>query len=119
MSRGFVAALLSGLACPGAGQIYNRQYVKGGILAAITLIIVGAVFYLTWTGMSEATSSMPPEEVLLDLFGIARRVLESNRETFLRLTAAFAVVWVYGMVDAYVCGGRVKDLDTPGTRGSL
>lgn len=106
MNRKVVAALLSGLVCPGAGQLYNGQRVKGGALMAAVLVILALLFHETWGALYDMLMSMPPEEALSDPFGLARRVIEHDKAFYDRATVALGAAWVYGMVDAYVCGGR-------------
>ena len=106
MKRRAIAALLSGLACPGAGQIYNRQYIKGGILVAATLAMVAVLFFKVWGAMLDAVASVPPDELLSDVFGLAHRIVEGQGDFYGGLGWAFFAVWLYGVVDAYVMGGR-------------
>jgi TM2 domain-containing membrane protein YozV len=102
LSRKLTAAALSGLVCPGAGQLYNRQRVKGAALIAATLGLVAAMTYGAADAVFQAVSVMPPDEVLNDLYGLARRILEENARLFRATGWALLAVWVYGIVDAYL-----------------
>lgn len=102
MNRKITAALLSGLACPGAGQLYNRQYMKGAVLAAATIAMLSMLVYRTWNGMLDAALNLAPDEVFKDLFGLARRVLAADKRFYDTATAALSAVWAYGIIDAYI-----------------
>ena len=102
MNRKITAALLSGLACPGAGQFYNRHYIKGASLAAAVLVILSILVYRTWDGMLDAAMSLPPDETFKDLFGLARRVLAADRKFYDTAVTALVAVWFYSIIDAYM-----------------
>jgi len=107
------AALLSGLVCPGAGQIYNRQYVKGIALVIAAVGLIAAFIYELWDAMVKVVASMPPDEVMGDLFGISHRLIEENGAAFSGIIYALIAVWVIAIVDAYVKG----DTKSPPLRG--
>jgi len=92
--------LLSALACPGAGQIYKRQFVKGGILVAASLIAVAAIVVKTWTALIKIAIGTPPEELMFDVFGMAHRVMEAESGFFYKAGMFLLVLWIYAVVDA-------------------
>ncbi len=104
MNRKTTAVLLSGLVCPGAGQIYRGMYVKGGCLIAATVGLLGAVAYKTWNAVLDIVLAIPPGEMADSLLPIARRVLESDRGFYDACGAALLLVWSIGIIDAYVFG---------------
>ena len=106
MNRKATAAALSGLVCPGAGQIYNKEYLKGGVLVAASLGLVAALLYELWDAMVKTVLSMPPEEVRGDVFGIAHRLVQENRATLSSILWALLAVWAYAVADAYIRGDR-------------
>lgn len=97
-----VAVALSGLVCPGAGQIYYRRYIRGAALVAASLGVVAAVFYITLTAMQDIIVTAPPGEALSDVSGVARMVMAQNSQFFTTLTYIFTALWVYGIIDAIV-----------------
>jgi TM2 domain-containing membrane protein YozV len=102
LNRKLAAVIRSGLVCPGAGQIYNRQRAKGGLLIAATLLMICVLAYKTWTAALDLVLSMPPEEAFNDIFGLAHRLVEMNKVFYDWTAAAFLVIWVYAVADAYI-----------------
>lgn len=95
-----VAVLLSALACPGAGQIYKRQYARGSLLIFISLAVVAAVFVKTWTAMMDIALVTPPERLMVDALGVARGIMEKEKVFFTASGYSFLAVWLYGVIDA-------------------
>jgi hypothetical protein len=112
MKRGLVSAILSGLVCPGAGQIYNRQYVKGGLMIAAALSLVSAVIYRTWEELMRLALAAAPGELLQNLAPMARRIAETNKPFYDKITILFLALWVYGVIDAYIKDKRHKSVHT-------
>jgi hypothetical protein len=106
MKRGIISAALSGLVCPGAGQLYNRQYVKGGLLMAASLSLVGAAVYRTWEEMMRLALAVEPGELFLNLAPMAHRIAETNKPFYDKVALLFLVLWVYGVIDAYIKGNK-------------
>jgi TM2 domain-containing membrane protein YozV len=101
MRRALIAASLSALVWPGAGQMVNRDVKKGLLL--IVLSAVAAAGFLSVIGFAvfEAVSRGPAagadDETLALLADVAARA-------GLRLLACGAlilVVWVFAIVDAF------------------
>ncbi len=112
MKRGLVSALLSGLVCPGAGQIYNRQYVKGALMIAAALSLTGALVYRTWEEMMRLASGVMPGELLGSVAPIAQKIAETNRPFYNKVAAIFLALWVYGVIDAFI-SGKKRDTTNP------
>jgi TM2 domain-containing membrane protein YozV len=93
------AALLSALVVPGAGQIFNRQWSKGiviailfliaslAVLVAIGLMLVGYYISLSAGNVEGAANSI-------------QKVTE-NWISLLFLTVMSVVLYIYSIVDAY------------------
>lgn len=87
---GAIAVLLS-MVCPGAGQIFNGQHVKGGILLGAWL--------LTIFGWGEAL------KLVLGFAGVHRG--EANGPlAFLGLLSL--LIWLYGLLDASSQAGKAR-----------
>jgi hypothetical protein len=107
--------LLSALVIPGTGQIYNREYGKGLILA--TAFISGFVWFSK--AVTEKVSlilAMPPEKWQQDpaalreaLMGIASK----SPQLFLTFYALMILVWVFSIVDAYISARNLKTMPPP------
>lgn len=93
------AALLSALVLPGAGQLYNRQWMKGclviflflaaslGVLIPLTLVVVNYYMHLGAGNVEAAEQSLS--------------VLSSQWIQLAFLVLASGVIYVYSIVDAY------------------
>ena len=106
MNRKVIAALLSGLACPGAGQIYNRQYLKGAMFVLAVLGLISASVYRVWDAMFEMAMAMPGDQLEGSLYPLARKVVEANGPFITRTATAVAVLWVLSVIDAYIKAGK-------------
>ena len=109
MNRRVTAALLSGLACPGAGQIYNGDKKKGAVLVALVVLVIAALVYRTWDSMLTLMVTISQEEAAKGASALARRIVESDRPFYDHVTDVFLVLWVYSVVDAYIGAGRGED----------
>jgi diadenosine tetraphosphate (Ap4A) HIT family hydrolase len=95
------AALLSGLVCPGAGQLQNRDWAKGLALIGLTLV---ALVWLMWRTTVDVLQLLPADPDLLDpllAFRLAHEVQQRNAGSFTVLTMLLVVLWIYAVVDAW------------------
>lgn len=83
-----IAAILSFVA-PGLGQLYNREWLKGGI---ILTLVLGAVAYYIWTAVNAVLMGATPEAV--------ETLLQGTGWVFIVLT----VVQIGAAVEAYLTG---------------
>jgi len=96
MKKSIAAPLCSGLVIPGLGQILNQQIRKG-------VILLGSVFLLFVAGavkLAFIITSADPSPDLVNTFP-AGVLGESDLLFMAALLAAFAVLWVYSVVDAF------------------
>jgi diadenosine tetraphosphate (Ap4A) HIT family hydrolase len=96
------AALLSGLVCPGAGQLRNGQRVKGWALIAATLAAAG---FILWKLLALVSASMPSDATLdpVDAMDLATRLAQQASSQLSWVTTVLLVLWIYGIVDAWLC----------------
>lgn len=95
------AALLSGLVCPGAGQLQNRDWAKGLVLIGLTLAAFG---WLGWRTTMDVLRLLPPDPALFDpllAFRLAHEVQQRNAGSFTLLTLLLGALWLYAVVDAW------------------
>ena len=104
MNRKTTAVLLSGLVCPGAGQIYRGAYVKGACLVAGTAGLLGAIAYKAWGAALDIAFTIPPGRIADNILPAARSVLESDRGFYDACGTALLLVWAIGVIDAYLFG---------------
>jgi diadenosine tetraphosphate (Ap4A) HIT family hydrolase len=105
-SRPLRAALLSGLVCPGAGQIQNRDYLKGVLLIGVTLVTAGWLFARLLKDILGTLPEDPSTFDPLQVFALAEEIQRRNAGSFLACTLVLLALWLYGIVDAYIRGAR-------------
>ena len=102
------AALLSGLLCPGAGQIKNGDYLKGILLIAGTLVTAGVLFVRLLTEVLRGVPEDPTAFDPLQVFALAEEIQRRNAGPFLLISLLILAFWVYGVVDAYARAARLQ-----------
>jgi hypothetical protein len=109
MKKAILSPLCSALVIPGLGQIINQHLIKGGcILFAVFILFVAGMFTL-YHLMSAAL-----KEQLINpghLPDIMHRLKAADFSALWYLLVAFALIWLYSVLDAYVTG---RKLDQPG-----
>ena len=109
MQKAIISPLCSGLVIPGLGQIINQDLKKGIIIlcAVFTLFVAGiirllqiinSVFRSGHTDLSDSQSLM------------ARLGAEDSTMLWC-LGVAFAILWIYAVVDAYRGGRKIDQLE--------
>jgi TM2 domain-containing membrane protein YozV len=96
MKKSIVAPLCSGLVIPGLGQILNQQIRKG-------VILLGSVFLLFVAGavkLAFIINSVTRQPELSETF-LGAAVGEGDLLFVAGIVAAFAILWVYSVVDAF------------------
>ena len=108
-------ALLSGLVAPGLGQIYNREYAKGGLLLFAS---IGSFLWFSRTVTQALALILPgnPEQWATDktVFREAVvKVVEKNPDMFVTFEVLIVLVWVFGILDAYFTARRRIKTNAP------
>ena len=109
MKKVLLAPLCSGVIIPGLGQIINGQLKKG-------LFILGAVFALFGIGVYRLYRMVgaaldKAERAPTDLAAFVESLKAEDPSLLWYLTAAFAALWLYSVVDSAVAGRRLDGLD--------
>jgi len=96
MKKSITAPLCSGLVIPGLGQILNQQIRKG-------LILLGLVFLLFVAGAMKLAFIITSLTRVPALAENSQTAAVSRGDLFLMagILGAFAVLWVYSVVDAF------------------
>jgi hypothetical protein len=103
------AALLSGLAFPGLGQIYLRRYLRGGIIAALALLALGVTATLTVLAFLEVLNTTQIDLSALESGTMSLHLNESSGHYFTHLvvTSLLSICcWAFSIVDAYSIGRK-------------
>jgi hypothetical protein len=112
MKKAILSPLCSAFVIPGLGQILNKELKKGGcILAGVfILFVVGTIkLFLIIKAMSETSQSNPLDQ------GAVMEHLHSADLSMLRYTIlAFALLWLYSVVDAFWKGRKLDRLEAGG-----
>ncbi|OGL43604.1 MAG: hypothetical protein A2W05_08495 [Candidatus Schekmanbacteria bacterium RBG_16_38_10] len=105
MKKTITSPLLSALVFPGAGQIKNRQALKGIIFILLTIILLLIFFYKIYAIIISSVSSPSQINISEDFVSkIETRVYEENTIWVLLLI----VVWIAGIADAYLSARNLK-----------
>ena len=106
MKKAVLAPLCSALVIPGLGQVINQHIKKGVILLALDFVFI-IVFTIKMyqlirgvVGPGVLNSDEP--EMIMD------RIMAGDHTSLVFLFAAFGVLWIYSIVDAFL-GGRKAD----------
>jgi hypothetical protein len=112
MANIVIPVLLSFLLGPGAGQLYNREYKKGALLIAGSLIVLVAAgtwyFKALQPYLPGDLSSVDPQ-AMQELVRNAAGQISSQKGTVLALfEALLTVLWLFGVVDAYLVAQKKR-----------
>jgi len=114
MKKAILSPLCSALVIPGLGQIINQHLKKGlYILSAVFILFIVGIFklYLMIQNTLKGVNLSPSD------LGIVADKLRSENYTVLScILAAFGLLWLYSVVDAYLTG---KKIDRQGEGNSL
>ena len=113
MKKAILSPLCSGLVIPGLGQVINQQVKKGiCILILVFFLFVATIveLYLIISKAFETKAAIPDSTVFIDKFAA------QNLSPLWYLLTAFAILWFYSVLDAYITG---KKLDRLGERDRL
>jgi TM2 domain-containing membrane protein YozV len=96
MKKSITAPLCSGLVIPGLGQILNQEMKKG-------LILMGLVFLVFVAGTVKLAFIIKSMTSPLDLEETSHLAQLSGGDLLFMagILGAFAIVWVYSVVDAF------------------
>ncbi len=115
MKRPLKAALVSGLVCPGFGQIMNRERAKG---TAVIVAVVGLLFWMMVRIFALTYHTMMPEGAAVDAgaFNLDPKALahlhnQAWAQNWWLLLVVMAV-WIYATVDAYLVAARQEKSNT-------
>ena len=105
MKKSIVSTLCSALVIPGLGQIINEDLKKG-------LIILGSIFVLFVAGIFELYAlvralASKPAGTEPHTYDILARIKDLDLTFAWLLLSVFFTVWIYSIVDAYICGRRM------------
>lgn len=108
MKKMVSSTLLSAFVFPGTGQLNNRQYVKGAIMIAAVLVSLGAFLIKVCQDVLKIISLTGEEKMSADLITqLAFQVQQQNAGIIQKLVIVLLIIWIYGIVDAYIYGKKI------------
>ncbi|RKZ97417.1 MAG: hypothetical protein DRQ42_09605 [Gammaproteobacteria bacterium] len=110
MENSTKAALLSALVFPGAGHVFLKKYLPGGILIGVSFIVISYIVTKTTEKALSVVEQIQNGDVPLDIAAITELVSTQSTGNDIQLlntaTTAFIICWVIGIVDSYRLGRR-------------
>lgn len=107
MKENVKAALLSAVVLPGVGQLYRGRLVKGGILVVLVTIML-LIFAVLAVLAIQDVLQVTRVSGSVDAVAVAER-LRGRLPAATVFGGIFFCIWVYGVVDAFFCGGSGSD----------
>jgi TM2 domain-containing membrane protein YozV len=107
MSKVLIPVFLAVLLGPGIGQLYNKEFKKGFFLIVISIgLLMAFSIWLSRAAMGylPADISTIDRAVLRDI--IQKHVVGENTFTFYTYQILLGLMWLYGIIDAYIGGMR-------------
>jgi hypothetical protein len=110
MKHAIVSPLLSALVLPGLGQVINRQIIKGlALMGGVTVIFLGLVVKV-FLDLSRVTGELMTSDLTMPADASAKfwvLIRQQNLTMVYVLMGLGLVLWIYGIVDAIIVGGRI------------
>jgi len=107
MKKYLLSTLSSALIVPGLGQIMNRNLKKGLIiLSVVFFLLVGTTIKLAFIIQSLVSQ---PELARFHLSDIMEKLKGEDLASFSYLITAFAIIWIYSVLDAFWMGKRLEN----------
>jgi len=105
MKKYILSPLCSALVVPGLGQIMNRNLKKGLIIMSVVFfLLVGTTIKLAFIIQSLVNQ---PELARFHLSDIMEKLKGEDLASFSYLIIAFAIIWIYSVLDAFWMGKRL------------
>lgn len=107
MKNLLIPVLLSALVLPGAGQMFNREKIKGGVLMVLFLALSVALCVLVVLGVLPHIPRDGSTMSFLEVQALGTRVMVEKGRSIEATWWAMITVWVYGILDAFL-GARAR-----------
>jgi hypothetical protein len=108
MTKSTKAALLSGLIFPGIGHIVLKQYLRGSILALVTLLAMSAMVKVVFQRAHTIVDRVVSGEIPLETGAISELVANSSNDSDSLIPSISVIVffacWLIGIIDSYRVG---------------
>ena len=112
MASVIIPVLLCFFLGPGVGQLYNKEYKKGAILIVLSFVILiaaGVWYFKALQPYLPGDLTAVDPQALQDILKNAAAQVSSKQGYILSASEALLMVlWLYGIVDAYLVAQRKK-----------
>lgn len=112
MSQALKVALISAFVFPGSGHILLKQYIRGALLAGITIVCTWILLSVALEKAQQVVLKIQSGEIPLDLARIMAEVSQltagSNTLRVDIATYVLVICWLVSIFDAYRAG-RLQD----------
>jgi hypothetical protein len=99
--------ILSGVVCPGAGQVYNRQRGKG---LAMMMATVGSSLAVVALVVRNVLRALPEDVLTLTPAQMTTLVQQARSGPLVAsCTVVLGVLWIWSVIDAYLVARRSAD----------
>ncbi|MBI4775048.1 MAG: hypothetical protein HY788_12875 [Deltaproteobacteria bacterium] len=116
MKRRLISPLVSGLVLPGTGQVLNRQPIKGIALIAGTTVLFLLILMKVLVDLNrvfQTTPDLSPDPQIIQK--LASAMSEQDHTYLMVLVILLLCVWIFSIVDAYIHGKRLDDMNNETT----
>ena len=103
MEKRYLSTFLSAVVFPGAGQIYDRHYVRGVSIIVLTSFPLIGLFYTLIKGFVVAMRDA--ERIYYSIWEFISTGLSYRGDLLLFYLLALIFLWIYAIFDAFVFRG--------------
>jgi hypothetical protein len=115
MKKSSKAALLSGLIFPGIGHIFLKEYLRGFVLAVLSLVALSVVVTIAYQHALLIVDRIISGDVAVEAAAIAQAVSNSTSaaDSLIENAAVIVLVgcWLAGIIDSYRLGAIQEESD--------
>jgi TM2 domain-containing membrane protein YozV len=112
MASLLIPVLLCFFLGPGVGQLYNKEYKKGVVLivGSLAVLIVAGVWYYKAVQpyLPADLTTVDPQALQELLKNAAGQISATKGLTLAVFEALLTILWIYGVVDAYLVAQRKR-----------
>lgn len=109
MKKKILAAFLSAAVIPGLGQAINGSIKKAGVILTLVMLTVSGGIVSLYSSLRQAAKATGRPEELFSNLGDALNAADLTIPAAFLL--AFALIWLFSVVDAFVEGNRQEAQD--------
>jgi hypothetical protein len=109
MKKAIISPLCSALVIPGLGQVINQHFKKGGFILCVVFILFITAMVKLYQIVKTIFKDIEIHQ--LDFTLITDRLRAEDISTLWYLVMAFAILWLYSVLDAFWAGKKIDRLE--------